>query len=162
MSTRLNCTAFGLVLLAASPLACAAESAVMEVTLSIENSCGITAQPLSFGRSQDLSRNLDAESSVSVACSSRGPIQIAFDMGAGNGATVDARKLSFGAETVSYSLFLDSSRSTVLGDGSIGNIISATSSGGIDVFPIYGRVFGGQGVKPVGAYADVVTATLTF
>lgn len=70
---------------------------------------------------------------------------------------------SAASDVIDYSLYADAARTQVLGDSTGGSVlISGTSTGGTDSFPVYGRVFGGQNPKPVGSYSDNVVATVTF
>lgn len=157
-------TALAAALLAAAPLASAATASDdMIVSITIVNSCTIDATDLNFGTQNSLAANIDADTTVEVACTGAGPLDIAFTVGGGTGATFDTRLMTGATDTIEYSLYSDAARTQVLGDGTGGSaVISSTSTGGTDSFPIYGRVFGGQNPKPVGSYTDTVTATVTF
>ncbi|RPE80217.1 Csu type fimbrial protein [Vulcaniibacterium tengchongense] len=153
-------------LLAAAPAALAAtQTANMNVSITIENSCTIVANPLNFGTRNTLANDIDAATTVKVTCTGQGPISIAFGTGGGAGATLASRKMSRtgGAELINYALYRDAGRTQVLGDGSASTArIAGTSTGAEQSFDVYGRVFGGQGPKPVGAYTDTVVATVEF
>lgn len=164
-------TALAAALLAAAPLASAAtDDDTMTVSITIENSCTITAGDLSFGTANSLSGNIDGQTTVSLLCTNAGPVSIAFDDGTGASATYASRKMSGidtdnAGATINYSLFRDGARSEVLGDGAGSTVqISTTSTGGptAQSFDVFGRVFGGQGAKPVGDYTDSVVATVSF
>lgn len=165
-------TALAAALLAAAPLALAQSTTTdtMQVSITIENACTITANPLEFGTQTSVNSNVDAATTVVLDCSAvDSAVAITFGNGAGAGATFDSRKLTSGANTIDYSLFVDSSRTQHLGDGA-GNgaaLVTDTngntgSTGTVQTFDVYGRVFGGQGPKPVGAYTDTVVATVSF
>lgn len=157
-------TAVAAALLAAAPLASAATATdTMTVSITIENSCTVTANDLDFGTRNTLASNIDASSTVAVACTGAGPIAVAFSAGAGASATFASRKMTGASSTINYSLYADAARTQVLGDGTTGNVvISATSTGTSTSFAVHGRVFGSQNPKPVGSYTDTVTATVTF
>ena len=158
-------TALAAALLAAAPLASAATASdTMTVSITIENSCSITANDLDFGIQNTLAADIDADSSVDVVCTGVGPLEIDFTAGAGAGATFASRKMTdaVSSDLIDYTLYRDSARSEVLGDGTGSVMIAGTSTGGTDSFPVYGRVFGGQDPKTVGSYSDTVTATVTF
>lgn len=61
---------------------------------------------------------------------------------------------------LSYSLFSDTERTTVWGDGATVDVGSAGTGSAVD-HTVYGRVASGQNV-PAGSYADTVVATVTF
>ena len=153
-------------LLVAAPLASAATASdTMVVSITIENSCTIAANDLSFGVVNTLAANIDAGTTVDIVCTGAGPLSIEFTAGAGAAATFASRKMTDGVSTavIDYSLYADAARTLVLGDSTGGSVvISGTSTGGTDSFPVYGRVFGVQNPKPVGSYSDTVVATVTF
>lgn len=159
-------TALAAALLAAAPLASAATASdTMTVSITIENSCTIAANDLSFGTQNTLAANIDADTTVDIVCTGAGPLSIEFTAGAGGAATFATRQMTDAVsnDTIAYSLFADAGRTQVLGDATGGSVVIAGSStGGTDSFPVYGRVFGGQNPKSVGSYSDTVTATVTF
>ena len=158
-------TALAAALMVAAPFASAATASdPMTVSITIVNSCTIDATDLDFGTPNTLANDIDADTSVAVECTGAGPLSIEFSTGAGTGATFASRKMTGpAATTIDYSLYLDAARTQALGDGTSSSVVIAgTSTGGVDVFPVYGRVLGAQNPKPVGSYSDVVTATVTF
>lgn len=155
-------TALAAALLAAAPLAFAATADdTMTVSITIENSCTIAANDLAFGTRNTLATDIDADTTVDIVCTGAGPLTIAFTAGAGTAATFASRKMTdaISSDTIDYTLYSDAARTQVLGGTTV---ISGTSTGGTDSFPVYGRVFGGQDPKTVGSYGDTVTATVTF
>lgn len=159
-------TALAAAMLAAAPLAFAATANdTMIVSITIENSCTIAANDLSFGTQNTLAANIDADSSVDVVCTGVSPLTIEFTAGAGGAATFASRQMTdaVSTDTINYSLFADAGRTQVLGDGTSGSVVIAgNSTGGTDSFPVFGRVFAGQNPKSAGSYTDTVTATVTF
>lgn len=150
-------------LLAVAPLAGAAVATdPMTVSITIQNSCTVTADDLSFNTQTTLAADIDVGTTVSVACTSAGPIAVGFNTGTGAGATFDSRKMT-GPALIDYSLFRDAARTEVLGDGTGTTFrIGATSTGVAQAFNVYGRVFAGQNPKPVGSYSDTIVATVEF
>ncbi|MFD0739595.1 spore coat U domain-containing protein [Lysobacter koreensis] len=154
-------------LLVVAPMAMAAGSAStsLNVTLTLENTCGITASPVNFGTQTSLAADIDATGSVTVTCTSTGGVyNVAFNGGAAaGGGTIAQRKLLNGASnTIDYNLYTTAGRTVLLGDGTTGVVVSGTGNGAAQAFTVYGRVAGGQNPKPVGVYTDVVTATVSF
>ena len=79
------------------------------------------------------------------------------------GATVAARKMTSGANTLNYALYKDSARTTLWGDGTLSTAsITGTGTGAAQANTIYARVPGSQTTVPTGAYADTVAITITF
>jgi spore coat protein U-like protein len=165
-------TALAAALLAVAPLASAAtDSSDMTVSIQIQNACTITAEPLDFGAQTSVDTAIDDATTVELDCSAiDSAVMITFGNGAGAGATYDSRKMTNAdGDTINYSLFVDTARSQALGDGAGNGVALVTDSDGnsgstgtVQTFDVYGRVFGGQGPKPVGAYTDTVVATVTF
>jgi spore coat protein U-like protein len=64
---------------------------------------------------------------------------------------------------LNYSLFTNSTRTTIWGDGtgSTGTITSS-GTGSAQAISIFGRVPSGQGTVPAGAYQDTVAVTVTY
>lgn len=162
--TKFKATLLATALLAAAPIASAATATAptnMRVSIEIVNSCSIATNDLDFGSPSSLAADIDADTSVSVSCTSLGPISVGLSVGGGTGATVASRKMTNGAATIDYSLFSDSTRLVPIGDVGADRI-GGSSTGAPQVFNIYGRVFGGQGAKPTGIYADSVVATVEY
>jgi spore coat protein U-like protein len=73
-------------------------------------------------------------------------------------ASAPLRQLSNGTDVLSYALYSDSARTTVWGGT---GVAAPTPTGTAQTSTVYGRIAAGQN-KPVGEYADTVTATDTF
>ena len=81
--------------------------------VTIVASCTIlNAANLDFGSNGILTANVDQTNSIQVQCTSSTPYDIGLDAGTASGATVTTRKMTNGANTVSYSLYSDSGRTT--------------------------------------------------
>lgn len=159
-------TALASVLWVVAPLASAAtDTAQFQVSIAIENSCELAVGNVVFPTRDTLAANIDGIASGSVTCSNIGAYTVAFDNGAGTGATLDSRKMTGpSAATINYVLARDTNRTELLGSGVGAVTIGGTSSGNgtANAFTVYGRVAGGQNPKPIGNYLDTVTATVTF
>ena len=169
----LNRTALAVALLAAAPLASAATATSdMEVSITITNSCTITANPLDFGTQTSVDSAIEDATTITLDCTAiDSDAKITFDNGDGTGATFDSRKMTdpVSGATINYGLYVDSGRTSFAGDGAGNGEALVTdrdgntgSTGTVQTFDLYGRVFGSQGPKPVGSYTDTVTATVTF
>lgn len=133
-------------------------------TATVASDCNISATPLDFGSIGLLSGNHDATSTLSVQCTLNAPYKVSLNAGTGSGASVSARRmtLSGGAPTVNYQLFSDAARTIPWGDGTGGtSTVGRTGTGTAQTITVYGRV-PQQPTPRAGAYADTVTATITY
>lgn len=132
------------------------------VQMTITASCVInSASTLNFGSSGLLNANVDQTSSISVSCTNATPYNIGLNAGAGTGATVAARKLTSGANTIDYTLYSNSGRTTVWGNTVGTDTVSASGSGAAQTYTVYGRV-APQTTPASGTYADTITVTVTY
>jgi len=132
------------------------------VTMTLNASCTIVSTAtLNFGSQGVLTANVDQTTTLQVQCTNTTPYNIGLDAGAGTGATVTTRKLTSGANTVNYSLYSDSGRTTVWGNTVGTNTVSATGSGASQTYTIYGRV-PPQTTPAPGTYTDTITVTVTY
>lgn len=143
----------------ATVAAAATATSSMSVTATVQATCTISAGALAFGAYT--SAQLDASSTLTVSCTNTTPYNLGLDAGTGSGATVNSRKMTNGAQTLTYSLYSDSGRSTVWGATIGSNTVSGTGNGSAQSFTVYGRITSGQLPTP-GSYSDTVTATVTY
>ena len=150
--------------LAMLPAAARAESAsgTMPVTAEVVQSCAVSTEAVSFGPVDTLSSApVDAQGGVAVTCSNGTRWSAAAELG--SSASFAAREMSSGANKLTYGLYTDPSRSSVWGTGAAGTAtIDSTGSGLPQSVPVYGRIAGGQGSVPAGAYSDLVVITITY
>ena len=134
-------------------------TATIAVTATVFSACTITANALPFGTYSNGVNN--ATTTVTPTCTLATPYTVGLDAGTGTGATVAARKLTLGANTLTYTLYSDSAR-TVLWGNTIGtNTVAGTGTGVFQTLTVYGQIPASQNVQP-GNYTDTVTATLTY
>lgn len=143
----------------ATAASAATATASMSVTASVQATCTVSATGLSFGTY--VSAQLDASTTLSVSCTNTTPYNIGLDVGTGTGATVSSRKMTSGAQTLTYSVYSDSGRATVWGPTIGTNTVTGTGNGSAQSFTVYGRIPSGQLPTP-GSYSDTVTATVTY
>jgi spore coat protein U-like protein len=120
-----------------------------------------SASTLDFGATGVLVANVDRTSTVQVTCTDSTPYDIGLDAGTGTGATVAVRKLSSGDATVSYTLYSDTSRTTVWGNTIGTDTVAAAGNGSAQNYTVYGRV-PPQTTPAAGTYNDTVTVTVTY
>ena len=141
-----------------------APTTTLNVTATVPGSCSISSSPVAFG-SVDVTdgRDHDATGSISVLCTQGTNWTAAADQGSGATATVAAREMRSGTDTLYYSLYTDSSMTQAWGDGSLSTtLLNGRGTGSTENIVIAGRVSGGQTAVPAGDYADTVNGTLTY
>lgn len=144
----------------------ATKTANVNVSANVASNCFISATPMAF-TDYDGTANVDATATVSVRCSKNGGYTLSLDGGTTSGGTIAQRLLDGpGADTLQYNLFTTAARDVIWGDGTTGSTQGGTGTGLGNTLShtVFGRVplnatNDGAGV---GAYSDVVTATVTY
>ena len=140
----------------------ATTTSTFTVQATIIASCTInSASTLNFGSQGVLIANVDNTSTLQVQCTNTTPYNIGLNAGTGTGATVAVRKLTSGANTINYSLYSDSARSTVWGNTVGTDTVAATGSGASQSYTVYGRVTAQTTPAPA-TYTDTITVTVTY
>jgi spore coat protein U-like protein len=101
------------------------------VQVTIIASCTIVSTAtLNFGGSVGvLTANVDVSTTLQVQCTNTTPYNIGLNAGTGTGATVAARLMTSGANTITYSLYKDSGHTTVWGN-TVGTDTQAATGNG--------------------------------
>jgi spore coat protein U-like protein len=149
----------------AAPAYAQTASSNLGVSATVTDNCTLTTSPVAFGNVDATSgANVDATGGVSVTCTSGTAWSASADAGAGAGATLASRKLANGANLLDYSLYTESTRTTLWGDGVGGTTatIDGTGTGAAQANTIYARVPAGQSSAPAGSYSDTVAVTVTY
>ena len=147
-----------------APLSAASTTTTMPVSATVTNNCTIATNPIAFGSYDPIvahaSADLDAAGAVTIACTKGAVTCIGMDTGVN--AASSTRRMSSGADFLTYELYQDSSRSTVWGNSGGALYNSGTSpSKDARTFQVNGRITAGQDVS-AGSYTDTVTATVNF
>ena len=130
-------------------------------TAVINANCLIAATTVDFGSNGILAANVDAAGSLSVQCTNTTPYVVSLGLGTGTGVTLPtARKMTKGAETVTYGIYSDTARSVAWGTGA-GQTVSGTGTGNAASIPVYGRI-PRQTTPSAGVYNDTVVVTVTY
>lgn len=159
---QLKCaaSALALVALAAPGIAQAATgNSSMPVSATVQATCSITASPLAFG--PYASTQVDAATTLAVNCTNTTSYNVGLDAGSGAGATVAQRKMVNGTQALNYTVYSDLGRATLWGATVGTNTVAGVGSGAVQTLNVYGRIPAGQAPTP-GAYADTLTATITY
>jgi spore coat protein U-like protein len=169
-STFARCARLGLVSVLASAglFAGAAQAATtsssLGVSATVTANCTVSTSSVAFGSVNTIAgTNVDASGGISVTCTNGTGWAASAGAGAGTGATAASRKMASGSNLLNYSLYTDSGRNTVWGDGTgTTALLSSTGTGTAQSTTVYGRVFSGQTGAPAGSYADTVAVTVTY
>ena len=144
----------------------ATATTTFNVRITITAACDITTTAptdVNFGTVASTATNVDNQGLLNVNCTPSAPYTIALDNGQ-NGTDANTRKMSSGTAQVPYQLYRNATRTAadVWGSttGTGGNVYAGTGSGTSQAVPVYGRVPNAN--FPAGAYADVITATITY
>jgi spore coat protein U-like protein len=140
----------------------ATATSTFQVQVAITATCTInSATTLNFGTQGVLSANVDQTSTIQVQCTNTTPYNIGLDAGTGSGATVAVRKLTSGGNTVNYTLYSDTGRTTVWGNTVSTDTVAGTGNGSAQSYTVYGRI-PTQTTPAPGNYADTITVTVTY
>jgi spore coat protein U-like protein len=150
--------------LATTPAFADSKGTQLNVSASVTANCAIAANPVDFGPVDTLSSSpVLGTGSVDVTCTNGTGWSAAADVGGGSGASFATRKLTSSGNTLNYTLFRDSGRTEVWGDGSGSTFtVTGTGSGAQQSFTVWGQIPGGQASAPAGSYTDVVNVTITY
>ena len=153
---------FGFILISQT-LVAATSTTTFTVSADVTADCSVSANNLDFSTYDPTSSNNDdATTTIDITCTSTTPFDIGLNAGTGTGATVTTRILTNGASTLNYSLYQDSSRTTVWGNTPATDTVSSTGTGSAQQFTVYGRLPGSQPAAIPGTYTDTITVTVTY
>lgn len=134
------------------------------VNATVADSCSVSATALDFGSIDPLAgTDKDTTTTIDVTCTNTTTYDVGLDAGATTGATVTARQMTDAStNTLDYSLYSDSGRTTNWGDTVGSDTVAGTGDGTAQVLTVYGRVPSGQQTATVGTYSDTITVTVTY
>lgn len=140
----------------------ATDTDTMTVTATVIASCDVDANDLAFGNYDPVSATpLDIGTTVAVTCTHGTSYDVSLNAGVGAGATVAARRMTSGGNTLNYSLYSNAGRTTVWGATIGNNTVAGTGNGAMQTLNVYGRVPVNQ-TAPAGNYSDTITVTVTY
>ncbi|PPD13643.1 MAG: hypothetical protein CTY25_15105 [Methylobacterium sp.] len=123
--------------------------------------CVVTSASMNFGNPSALTANIDASTNLGVACSTSLPYQVQLDGGLSGATNPVLRRMTKGAEFVTYGLYRDAARSQPWGSTLGSNTLSGTGTGLTVSVPVYGRV-PPQTTPSPGIYTDTVVVTVQY
>jgi spore coat protein U-like protein len=130
-----------------------------------EAACTINITAVAFGTYNVFSGSADdATGQITYRCTAPRPPLVRIELDKGGAPTFNPRQMLRSSETLNYNLYLDSTRSTIWGDGTGGTQTYTRAlpplNQNINV-SVYGRIPPGQDVS-AGSYTATVTATIFF
>jgi len=152
----------GSLVLALAPMSAEAATATttFAVTATVAATCLISATPLGFGSYTGV---VDpATSTLTVTCTNTTPYNVGLSAGLATGATVTTRSMTGPASALlGYGLFSDAGHTTNWGVTIGTDTVTGTANGAAQPITVFGQIPAAEFVAP-GAYADTITATVTF
>ena len=138
-------------------------------TADAEQRCRVQAQALLFGDyTAGTESPVDSTSRVAVRCVGSPASPFVVKLGTGTSGDPGNREMRAGAESLSYNLYVDASRTTVWGDGTRGSeTVAVTAASDRGARPreadlaVYGRIHARQDPAP-GLYTDAIVVTVEF
>ncbi|MBX3653405.1 MAG: spore coat U domain-containing protein [Ramlibacter sp.] len=130
------------------------------VTAVVLSTCAAVSAPVTFGNYQTTGSAVNQTGSITVTCTPDVTgYDVLLDKGAGTGASVSQRKMTFLTNTLNYNLYRDLGATQIWGETVGTDTVHQTGSSG--THPIFGLIASNQAVTP-GAYSDTVAVTINF
>jgi spore coat protein U-like protein len=130
-----------------------------------EAACTISTTPVAFGTYNVFSGSAnDATGQITYRCTAPRPPLVQIQLDKGGAPTFTPRQMRRSGEILSYNLYLDSTRSTIWGDGTGGSQAYTRANPPLNQninVSVFGRIPPGQDVS-AGNYTATVTATIFF
>ncbi|MDP2282527.1 MAG: spore coat U domain-containing protein [Pseudohongiella sp.] len=143
----------------------AVATGVMTVTATVAGTCIVGTSTLDFGTMTSAAiqaGNIDGQGSVEVNCTNGSAYTIALGLGDGTGATFISRTMASGVNDLNYSVYSETTRTTIWGDGTGGSsTVDGTGTGLTQSVSAYGRIFSGQN-SPAANYSDIIAVTVSY
>ena len=128
---------------------------------TVVSNCTVGAATLNFGSAGVLTTNLDSGSSLNLLCSNTLPYTISLNGGNSGATDPTQRKMSSGANEVTYGIYRDSARTLPWGWTAGTDTVGGTGTGLSRAINAFGRV-PAQTTPGPGTYQDTVVVTVTY
>lgn len=146
----------------AQTVSAATTTTTFTVSAAVTNNCAVSATNHAFGAyTPSTVPPTDGTSTITVNCTLGAGYDVGMNAGIGSGATVAARKMTSGGNTLTYSLYTTVARTTVWGNTVGTDTIAGTGTGLDFLHTVFGRIPASQNV-PAATYNDTITVTVTF
>lgn len=137
------------------------QSTTFNVTANVPTTCRVTANNLNFGPAGVLGSARDVNTTVAPTCTNGTPYQVGLDGGLSGATNPTQRRMSKGAEFVTYGLYRDAARTQPFGNTLGSDTLAATGSGLAQTVTVYGRV-PSQTTPSPGTYSDTIVTTVVY
>lgn len=137
------------------------QTTTFTVTANVPPTCRVTTNNLDFGNASILGSAHDAAASLTPTCTSGTAYLIGLDGGLAGATDPTQRRMSKGAEFVTYGLYRDAARALPFGSTLGVDTLAGTGSGLAQTVTIHGRV-PSQATPSPGLYADTIVATVVY
>jgi spore coat protein U-like protein len=137
----------------------------LPVSSTVITSCSVgTVNPLAFGSYDPTSATAtNAQSTITINCTPLTAYNVGLDGGTGAGGSANNPRVMTGlpSGTLNYSLFSNSTYTTVWGNTIGVNTVSESSTLISVTLTVYGQIAAAQASR-AGTYSDTVTITVTY
>jgi spore coat protein U-like protein len=140
-----------------------AARAPFTVSLINNNSCNISATPMSFGTRTDLNSAQIASNQISITCTNGVKYSVGLSNGSNGGTSPVNRFLSNAGsgQKISYGIYQNAGLNQPWGSTAAADMIAGTATGLTQIYNAYGQI-PVQATPAGGAYADTVVITLSY
>jgi spore coat protein U-like protein len=145
----------------ACPTGTLTASGTTSATATVSSNCTIGSTNVSFGSQGTLTSNIDAQGTLSIQCTSQLPYAVSLNGGNSGATDPTLRKMTKGANSITYGLYRDAAHSLGWGSTSGVNTASGTGTGVAQTLTVYGRV-PPQTTPKANTYSDSIIATITY
>lgn len=164
-TTTLNQPVSGRFYTTGTPPVCGAQplfgTDTIAVSATVVSGCNVTTINLNFGTTSLFLSNIDQTSTISVTCTNTTPYQVRIDGGVAAATDPTQRKMSLGANKITYGLYRDAPRASPWGSTDGTNTQPGTGTSVAIGHTVYGRI-PPQASQPPGVYTDTVVVTVSF
>ena len=131
------------------------------VTATNVTTCTVAATTVDFGATGVIQTAVNATGTLSITCTASAPYTVSLNGGNDAATNPTLRKMSKGAEKITYGLYRDSARTLPWGSTVSVNTAAGTGTGLAQTLTVYGRV-PAQTTPSPGLYTDTIVATVTY
>jgi spore coat protein U domain-containing protein, fimbrial subunit CupE1/2/3/6 len=142
----------------------AQQTTQFNVTATVLQNCAVSATDVAFGAYIPSTGDINANSSVDVACTAGVNYSVNLDGGA-SGDPLNRYMNGPAPSTVLYQLYTDAARTNIWDDGTTSNNAGlGTGMGNPVSYTVYGTLLdsGASLLAVDGAYSDVITVTVVY
>lgn len=132
----------------------------LQIRATVASTCDVSVlggSALDFGTIASTATNSEATAQFQVTCTNGTPYNVALDLGDNDDGS--SRRMISGSNYLPYGLYRSVGTSQPWTD-QLSQVYSGTGTGSNQSIPVYGHLPSAN--VPAGAYADTVTATLTY